>query len=88
MRVPLMLALGLPLQGCATHGAPSYAIFGAYFPLWLLSAVIGATGALIAHRVFVMTGWSATVPLQRSVCVAIGLTIAVIVWLAGTGQLL
>ncbi len=81
-------AIGLPLQGCASRGAPSYEIFGAYFPLWLLSGVLGVVGALIAHRVFVATGWAQTVPLQLSVCVAIGLTVAALVWLSGTGQLL
>ncbi|MCO5397888.1 hypothetical protein [Ralstonia soli] len=78
-------ALGLSLQGCA-HGAPSYAIFGAYFPLWLLAGLIGAAGALIAHRVLVMTGWSSWMPFQLSVCVAIGVMVAVVVWLIGAGH--
>lgn len=81
-------ALSLSLQGCTLRGAPSYEIFGAYFPLWLLSAVIGLVGALIAHRLFVSTGWAQIVPFQLSVCVAIGLTVAVLFWLSGTGQLL
>jgi hypothetical protein len=86
--LPAVAALSLSLQGCTLHGAPSYEIFGAYFPLWLLSAVVGLVGALIAHRIFVSTGWAQIVPLQLSVCVAIGLTVAVLFWLSGTGQLL
>lgn len=82
------LTLGLSLQGCSTHGAPSYAIFGAYFPLWLLSGLIGAAGALVAHRVLVMTGLANWMPLQLAVCVAIGVVIAVVVWLSGAGHLL
>jgi hypothetical protein len=81
-------AVTLSLQGCTLHGAPSYEIFGAYFPLWLLSAVVGLVGALIAHRLFVSTGWARVVPLQLSVCVAIGLMVAVLFWLSGTGQLI
>lgn len=84
----LMFALALPLQGCSGVGAPSYAIFGAYFPLWLLSAMIGAVGALVAHRLFVVMGWSSWLPLQLSVCVAIGVMVAVTVWLSGSGHLL
>lgn len=80
--------LGLSLQGCSTHGAPSYVLFGAYFPLWLLSGLIGAAGALVAHRILVMTGWSSWMPLQLSVCVAIGVMVAVVVWLSGSGHLL
>jgi hypothetical protein len=67
------------------RGAPSYELFGAYFPLWLLSALVGLVGALIAHRVSVSTGWAQIVPFQLFVCVAIGLTIAVLFWLSGTG---
>jgi hypothetical protein len=81
-------AVSLSLQGCTRHGAPSYEIFGAYFPLWLLSAVVGLFGALIAHRIFVSTGWAQIVPFQLSVCLAIGLTVAALLWLSGTGQLL
>ncbi|NPT47859.1 hypothetical protein GNZ12_42535 [Paraburkholderia sp. 1N] len=86
--LPAALALSLSLQGCTLRGAPSYEIFGAYFPLWLLSAVVGLVGALIAHRIFVSTGWAQIVPFQLSVCVAIGLTVCVLFWLSGTGQLL
>ncbi|WP_120296935.1 hypothetical protein [Paraburkholderia sp. BL23I1N1] len=86
--VAAVVTLSLSLQGCTLRGAPSYEIFGAYFPLWLLSAVTGFVGALIAHRIFVSTGWARIVPFQLSVCLAIGLTVAVLFWLSGTGQLL
>lgn len=86
MRTASVLVPTLSLGGCALHGAPSYPLFGAYFPLWLLSALIGVAGSIVAHRVFVATGWADTVPLQLSVCTAIGLVITVIVWVIGTGQ--
>ncbi len=74
------------LEGCA--GAPSVNLFGAYFPLWLLSAVVGIIGAVVSYRVFVTTGWAETVRSQLLVNTAIGLMIAEIVWLIGTGHLL
>jgi len=74
------------LEGCA--GAPSVSLFGAYFPLWLLSAVIGILGAVVSYRVFVKTGWAKTVPSQLLVNTAIGLMVAEIVWLIGTGHFL
>jgi hypothetical protein len=86
--LPAIAVVSRSLQGCTQHGAPSYEIFGAYFPLWLLCAVIGLVGALIAHRIFVSTGWARIVPFQLFVCVAIGLMAAVLFWLSGTGQLL
>jgi hypothetical protein len=85
---PSIAVVSLSLQGCTLHGAPSYEIFGAYFPLWMLSGIIGLVGGLIAHRIFVSTGWARVVPFQLSVCVSIGLMVAVIFWLSGTGQLL
>ncbi|NOV27961.1 hypothetical protein [Cupriavidus necator] len=80
-----LAALAVLLHGCA--GAPSFALFGAYFPLWLLSALIGILGAVLAWRVFIATGWAETVRFQLLVNTAIGLIVAEIVWLIGTGHL-
>jgi hypothetical protein len=85
--LPAVASLCLSLQGCAPHGAPSYEVFGAYFPLWLLSALLGLVGALVAHRISVLTGWAQIVPFQLFVCAAIGLMVAVVIWLSMTGQL-
>ncbi|MDQ0143185.1 hypothetical protein [Cupriavidus necator] len=84
-RLLVLAALAVLLDGCA--GAPSFALFGAYFPLWLLSALIGILGAVVAWRVFIATGWAETVRFQLLVNAAIGLIIAEIVWLIGTGHL-
>ncbi|QBR01575.1 hypothetical protein [Paraburkholderia pallida] len=81
------LLASLTLAGCSLRGAPSWVLFGAYFPYWLLSSVLGIVGALVAHRAFVATGWVRTVPYQLSVCTSIGIVVGVIVWLSGTGQL-
>jgi hypothetical protein len=81
------LVPNLLLGGCTFRGAPSYALFGAYFPLWLLSGVIGMAGALVAHRLFVATGWVRVIPYQLSVCTAIGFAVAALIWLSGTEQL-
>lgn len=82
----LPAALAAMLYGCA--GAPSFSLFGAYFPLWLLSAVLGIAGAAVSYRIFIKTGWAETVRYQLLVNTAIGVVIAEIVWLLGTGHLL
>lgn len=82
-----MPVASMPLGGCVTHGAPTLALFGAYFPFWLVSAVAGAVGAVVAHRAFVASGWVHGVPYQLSVCTAIGVVVGVFFWLLGTGQL-
>lgn len=77
----------IPLAGCVARGAPSWPLFGAYFPYWLVSAVTGIVGALVAHRAFIATGWVREVPYQLSVCTTIGIVVGVLVWLWGTGRL-
>lgn len=85
-RLLALAALAALLPGCA--GAPSFGLFGAYFPLWLLSALIGIVGAVIAWRIAIKTGWAETVGFPLLINTAIGLMIAEIVWLIGTGHLL
>ena len=54
-------AAALALQG-GPGGAPSYVIFGAYFPRWLLAGLIGIVAALVAHRLFVAKAWNGKLP--------------------------
>lgn len=68
-----------------TASSPAYVLFGAYFPLWLMSAVIGVVAAIVAHRAFVARGLVGQVPFQLSVCTAIGSMAAAIFWLFRTG---
>ena len=82
----VLVALAASLYGCA--GAPSFGLFGAYFPLWLLSALIGIVGAVISWRLFILAGWADIVGFPLMVNTAIGLMIAEIVWLSGTGHIL
>ncbi len=62
-------------------GAPSFELFGAFFPAWMLCATIGIAGAIAARVLFVKTGLAEVFPYQLSVCTAIGSTLAVLVWL-------
>lgn len=76
-----MLACCPWLGGCA----PTVSAFGAYFPGWLLCALIGIAGAAIARIGFVATGLSDKIPAQFFVCAAIGIIIASLCWLIGIG---
>ena len=84
-RTVLILA-SVSLTGCSAAGAPSYDLFGAFFPAWLLCGIIGIAGALVARVVFVSTGLADTLPYQLAVCAAIGVITAVLVWLVGFGH--
>jgi hypothetical protein len=71
------------LGGCA-GGAPSLVIFGAYFPAWLLSAVIGVIGALVARAVIVARRLHA--PYLFFVCVSVGVMVGCVFWLVFFGR--
>lgn len=74
------------LGGCSASSAPSFSLFGAFFPAWLLCGVIGIAIAGIARAAFVGSGLANVIPYQLAVCTAIGVTAAVLVWLVGFGR--
>jgi len=71
------------LGGCA-GGAPSLVIFGAYFPAWLLSAIIGVGGALAA-RVLIDILRPDT-PYLLFVCVSAGIVAGSLFWILLFGR--
>jgi hypothetical protein len=68
------------LNGCTAAGAPSYELFGAFFPGWLLCGLIGLAASGGARGFFVGSGLSDFVPYQLLVCVAIGVIAACLTW--------
>ncbi|MGA2892714.1 MAG: YtcA family lipoprotein [Xanthobacteraceae bacterium] len=76
----------MTLTGCSGGSAPSFDLFGAFFPAWLLCGIIGIAGAVVARVVFVTTGLANTLPYQLAVCSAIGVITAVLIWFIGLGR--
>jgi hypothetical protein len=68
-------------SGCAAHGAPSFVLFGAFFPAWMLLAGIGILAAIVTRVVLVTTGLADFLAAQLLVCVSTGLMVAVLTWL-------
>ncbi len=68
----------LSLIGCG--GAPSVTIAGAYFPAWLLCALIAVLVAVIVWAVMVAIHLSSHIPYQLAVCSSIGVIIALVLW--------
>jgi len=91
-RLPL-LRLGPPavvsllLSGCdVPAGAPSLALFGAYFPSWLACAIAGILGAVLVRLVFIPLGLDDVLPVRLPVYVAIAAAIGFLVSLLGFGR--
>lgn len=79
----MLIVLSSGVGGCATHGAPSFVLFGAYFPVWMLVGLIGILAGIAARIFMVATGLAEAVPSQLLTCVSIGVTIAIAAWLIG-----
>jgi YtcA family len=85
MRISLIACVTL-LSACSAGGAPSFTIFGAFFPAWMLCGLIGIIGAACARIAFVDTGLSNTLPYQLFVCTAVGTIVATVIWLIWFGR--
>ncbi len=75
--LPVVLLLG----GCGLTGAPSFSLFGAFFPAWLLCSVLGIFCAILTRILFVATGLADVLPLQLFLCTAVGLLFGALTWL-------
>jgi YtcA-like protein len=87
MRAGVLFAplLSLTLGGCSRIGAPSFVIFGAFFPDWMFCALLGIAVAVATRVAFVATGLSAVLPYQLFVCLSVGLIFAFLAWLLWFG---
>jgi hypothetical protein len=83
--VLLIVLIAAGTDGCALRGAPSFVLFGAFFPAWMLLAGIGILAAIGTRVALVATGVAEILPLQLLVCVSAGLTVAVVIWLLWFG---
>jgi len=74
------LFLGQAFSSTGCSGAPSITIAGAYFPAWLLCAVIAVLAALVIRAVMVATGLANYIPYQLAVCCSAGAILGLILW--------
>jgi len=81
----LLALTALTLSGCAAQGAPSFALFGAYFPSWMFCAAIGLVAAIVARAFFEAAGLAYVLPFQLFVCASIGVCAALLAGLVWFG---
>ena len=77
--LPLPLTM-LAFDGWEAHGAPYFSVFGAFFPAWMLCALLGILAAIGVRFVFVASGLASLLPFQLLVCSSLGLCAALVVW--------
>ena len=76
----------LGLSACSLRGAPSYSIFGAFFPAWLLCAGIGLVGSVVLRVVVIALGFEEALPWPLVVYTAFATGVALWLWLALFGE--
>jgi hypothetical protein len=69
------------LAGCDLRGAPSYSLFGAFFPAWLLCAGLGLLGSFLFRSLVIASGLEDAIPLRLLVYTAFAVGFAVWMWL-------
>jgi YtcA family len=79
---PLAVTSSMLLTGCSFGGAPSFELFGAFFPAWMLCGVIGIVGAVSTRVVLTTATLSDPIPFQLAVCTAVGVIVALLTWMA------
>ena len=75
------LACAIGLAGC--NSAPSQAILGSYFPSWMLCALAGIGGAILARLLFVAAGLDRALPAPPLVYLALTIALAFATWVLG-----
>jgi uncharacterized membrane protein YeaQ/YmgE (transglycosylase-associated protein family) len=62
-------------------GAPTFSIVGAYFPAWMLCALLGIVGTVVARAVFSGLGLNAILPARLFVYASIGVIVSIAFWI-------
>lgn len=75
------MASSSPLVGCSSVGAPSFDLFGAFFPAWMLCALIGIVAAVCAQMVLATPRFNDVVPVRLAVCAAVGVLVGLLTWM-------
>ena len=65
----------------ADAAAPSIVVFGSYFPAWILCAIVGVVGAVIARFLLARLGVDEFLPLRLVVYLCLAIVFGLAFWL-------
>ena len=82
----LIVLLAGAATGCApVPAAPTFVVFGSFFPAWIVCALAGLVAALVMRVVFVRIGLDEHLPVRLLVYVGLTLLWAIGLWFAFFG---
>lgn len=71
----------------ADAAAPSFNVFGAFFPAWLAFGLVGIVVALLCRAAFVLVGLDQILRLRLFAYLGIGITSGAVGWLVSYGPM-
>jgi hypothetical protein len=80
-RAVLLVITSCLVTGCSFGVAPSFELFGAFFPAWMLCALIGIVGAASMRVILTNPAFNGLIPFQLAVCTAAGVIVALLTWM-------
>ena len=75
-----LIAFGAVAATPAAAAAPSLVVFGAFFPAWILCALVGVVGAILVRAALVMLKLDELLPAKLVVYLAFAILIGIGVW--------
>jgi len=81
LKATLLVIVSFMLTDCSLGGAPSLELFGAFFPAWMLCALIGIFGAAGTRVVLTTPSLYGIIPFRLAVCTAVGVIVALVAWM-------
>ena len=80
-RAVLVVVPSCMFTGCSFTAAPSFELFGAYFPAWMSCGLIGIVGAASTRMVLTTPAVNDVVPFQLAVCTSVGVIVGLLSWM-------
>lgn len=71
------------LAACTLRGrAPSFVVFGSYFPAWIVCALLGVVATIVIRALFIRSGIDAGLQLRPLVYACLGVLCSLLIWLS------
>lgn len=81
LAIPILL-IGCGLTGCVDMGAPSFTMFGAYVPYWMVCTTIALFLTILARVIFIHLGIDDALPVRLLAYLCLMLTLSFLLsWL-------
>ena len=85
-RIALLAPVVLGAPGCGLMTSPSLPFYGAYFPSWLLCAVLGILASVLVRFLLIRLGIDEGIPFRTLVYIALACLVAFILAAAVFGR--